>query len=241
VRGGALPSSIVEGYDANGGDLVDPVEWSARFGDSPLPRVTGPGVVLVEAVDRFEQRDGEWFGTHEANWLAMVERDRDAAITDLAAAARIDGTAKRTDDTDQGADCVLDTYTAPDVRWQVQGCSYQQFPRMVALGISSSGQSSAPQAALDTTISTLVDVLGAEVTYSEARLGAPGPDGSTLHLTAHLATNLDVDAATDRARTGPLRDWQVFPAEDSTLLSGPSGATWTLSDRVAVFNWAGRW
>lgn len=241
VSGGALPSPVIDGYRTNGGDLVDPAEWSARFGGSPLPRITGPGVVLVEAVDRVEQRDGEWFGTHETSWLAMVDRDRDAAIADLAAAAGLDGTAERTHDTDQGADCVLDTYTASDVTWQVQGCNYEQFPRMVALGVSSSGHSSAPYEGLDATISTLVDVLAAEVTYTEVRLGAPGPDGSTLHLSAHLATDLDHAALAQLATAGPLRDWHVLVGEDSTLLSGPSGATWALSDGVAVFSWAGRW
>ena len=55
------------------------------------------------------------------------------------------------------------------------------------------------------------------------------------------ATRLGFEPAADAVAGGPLAGWQTFPGEGSLLLSGPTGATWTLSDGVAVFTWSGRW
>ena len=55
VDGGELPEALVEGYARNGGDLVDPAEWSGRFGRSALPELTGPA-------------SSSWKGSGAWNW-----------------------------------------------------------------------------------------------------------------------------------------------------------------------------
>ena len=110
MDGGELPDALVEGYARNGGDLVDPTEWSGRFGPSALPELTGPGVRLVEGLRRLERRDGRWIQTDEAGWLAMTGDGRDPTMGSLRAAAGIGGVASTTASTDQGADCVIDRY-----------------------------------------------------------------------------------------------------------------------------------
>jgi len=244
VSGGDLPPSVTGAYTSNGGDLITPEEWRRRFGESHLPAVAGPGVMLVEATQRVERRDGAWLRTDEASWLAMSNQGRDAILTELAEAAAADGEPTRTPSNIQGADCVVDSYpvSSGDVEWTVQGCVYENFPRMVAIGISRSATTDAPPPdAADPTVAPIVVALDGTITFSEVKLGAPGPDGATLHLSTQVSTAAGVDAASIAVTTGPLAGWQTFPGEGSLLLSGPTGATWTLSDHVAVFTWAGRW
>ena len=189
VDGGELPEALVEGYARNGGDLVDPAEWSGRFGRSALPELTGPGVKLVEGLRRMELVDGRWVQTDEAGWLAMTGDDRDSMMDSLRAAADIVGAASTTTSTDQGADCVIDTYQ-PDtdgVSWQIQGCSYERFPGLVSLGISRTGPTDVQPPLIDPTIATVADTIDASVTFVEVRLGEPGADQSTLRLSAHLS------------------------------------------------------
>jgi hypothetical protein len=243
VDGGDLPAVLVDGYATNGGDLVDPAEWRGRFGPAALPELTGPGVRLVEGLRRTELRDGNWIRTDEAGWLAMTGEDRDAMMRSLQVAADIDGVASRTESTDQGADCIIDTYPpdADGISWQLQGCSYAKFPRLLSLGISRTGPTDDPPTAIEPTIAAVADTIDGSVTFVEVRFGEPGADESTLRLSAHLSSQLGLDASADAVATGPLDGWQAFPGEDSVLMSGPTGATWTLSDGVAVFTWAGRW
>ena len=76
----------------------------------------------------------------------MSRDDRDSMMDSLRAAAGIVGVASTTTSTDQGADCVIDTYQ-PDrdgVSWQVQGCSYDKFPGLLSLGISRTGPTDDP-------------------------------------------------------------------------------------------------
>jgi hypothetical protein len=243
VDGGELPEPLVAGYARNGGDLVDPAEWSGRFGRSALPELTGHGVKLVEGLRRTELVAGRWVQTDEAGWLAMTGDDRDSLIDSLRDAADIVGVASRSTSTDQGADCVIDSYQ-PDtdgVSWQIQGCSYETFPDLVSLGISRTGPSDVQPPLIDPTIATVADTIDASVIFVEVRLAEPGADQSTLRLSAHLATQLGFESAADAVAAGPLAGWQTFPGEGSLLLSGPTGATWTLSDGVAVFTWSGRW
>ena len=137
VSGGELPAQIVDGYATNGGDLVTDEEWTGRFGPSGLPRLSGPGVTLAEAVRRVEQRDGGWVRTDEASWLAMSSDDRDTVLRAVAEAAGVRGTPTRTGSTEQAADCVIDAYPAVDgVEWTVQGCAYERFSQMIAVGVS---------------------------------------------------------------------------------------------------------
>jgi hypothetical protein len=243
VNGGALPEALIEGYAHHGGDLVDPAEWSGRFGRSALPELTGDGVKLVEGLRSMELRDGRWVQTDEAGWLAMSGDDRDSMMDSLRTAADIVGVVSTTTSTDQGADCVIDSYQ-PDtggVSWQVQGCSYDRFPRLLSLGITRTGPTDVPPAPIDPTISTVAATIDASVTFVEVRLGEPGADQSTLRYSAHLTTQRGFQSAADAVVGGPLAGWQTFPGDGSLLLSGPSGATWTLSDGVAVFTWSGRW
>lgn len=243
VSGGALPPGLVDGYRVNGGDLVYPAEWSGRFGNSDLPHLTGPGVTLVEALRRVERGDEGWTRTDEAGWLAMTPTDRDETISELAVAARISGIPQRSDRTDQGADCAIDTYPTDTagVDWQIQGCSYEQFPRLLALGVIRTGPTHEGPTAIDPTVGALVDALDGAITFAEVRLGEPGSDGSTLRLSTHVTTTADTNTASELAADGPLAGWQSFPGDGSVLLSGPTGATWAISDGVAVFNWGGRW
>ena len=114
--------------------------------------------------------------------------DRDSMLDSLRAAGGIVGVASTTTSTDQGADCVIDTYQ-PDsngVSWQVQGCSYDKFPRLLSLGVSRTGPTDEPPALIDPTIATVADTIGGSVTFVEARLAEPAPDGSTLRLSAQL-------------------------------------------------------
>jgi hypothetical protein len=242
VTGGQLPTQLLDGYATNGGDLVTDEEWAGRYGPSGLPILTGPGVTLAEAVQRVERRDGGWVRTDEASWLAMSSDDRDAVLAAMAAAAGVEGTPTRTGSTEQAADCVIDRYPAADgVEWTIQGCSYERFSRMIAVGVSRTASTDVAAVGLDPTVGAIVDELAGAVTFSEVRFGAPGADGSTLHLATQVSTDVDVDTAATAVTTGPLAGWQTFPGEGSLLLSGPTGGTWTLSDRVAVYAWAGRW
>ena len=243
VTGGELPTELVDGYARNGGDLVDPSEWQNRFGRTPLPELTGPGARLVEALRRTDRRDGRWIRSDEAGWLAMSRDDRDTMMSSLRDAADLDGEASRTTSNEQGADCVIDAYPADrtGVSWQVQGCSYDTFPGLLSLGISRSGPTEDPPPTVDPTIAAVADALDGSVTFVEVRFGKPAPDGSTLRLSAQLSTAHRVDPTALVAAGGPLAGWQTFPGDGSVLLSGPTGATWTLSDGVAVFTWAGRW
>lgn len=243
VSGGALPGEIVDSYRTNGGDLVDPVEWTGRYGTSALPSLVGDGVALVEATRRFESVDSGWERTDEANWLTIADTDRDSLLVELAAAAGITDTATRTSSSQDGADCAIDTYpsTQASVRWVVQGCSYERFPQLVALGVASTAASSQPPTVLDATMTSFIDTLDGTISFAEVRLGSPGPDGATLHLSAQVHFDGNLTDADDAVSSGVLADWQRFGGEDSLLLSGPTGATWTLSDGVGVFEWAGRW
>ena len=243
VDGGDLPAALVNGYARSGGDLVDPAEWRARFGQSPLPELTGSGVRLVEGLLRMELVDGHWTRTDEAGWLAMTSDSRDAMLNTLRSAAGIVGVASSATSTDQGAACVIDTYPADNsgVSWRVQGCSYDKFPRLVSLGVSRTGPTNDPPSPVDPTAVTVAETVGGSVTFVEVRFGEPAPDGSTLRLSTQLASPVGFDAAATAVADGPLAGWPTFPGEGSLLLSGPTGATWTLSDGVAVFTWSGRW
>ena len=244
VDGGELPEALVEGYARNGGDLVDPAEWSGRFGRSALPELTGPGVKLVEGLRRMELVDGRWVQTDEAGWLAMTGDDRDSMMDSLRAAADIVGVASTTTSTDQGADCVIDTYQ-PDtdgVSWQIQGCSYEKFPRLAVarhLAHRPDRRSAAADRSDDRHGRRHDRRLG------DLRRGAPrgtrrgSVDPASLRASRHPA-RVRARLPT-RSAGGPLAGWQTFPGEGSLLLSGPTGATWTLSDGVAVFTWSGRW
>lgn len=243
VSGGALPGEIVDSYRTNGGDLVDPVEWTGRYGTSALPSLVGDGVALVEATRRFEGVDGGWERIDEANWLTMADTGRDSLLAELAVAAGITDTATRTSSSQDGADCAIDTYptTQASVGWVVQGCSYERFPQLVALGVSRTAASSQPPTVLDATMTSFIDTLDGTISFAEVRLGSPGPDGATLHLSAQVHFDGNLTTVDDAVSSGVLADWQRFVGEDSLLLSGPTGATWTLSDGVGVFEWAGRW
>lgn len=242
VTGGDLPVAVVDGYGSGGGDLIAPAEWFARYGTSPLPGVDGPGVALVEATRRIEEATDGWARTDEANWLAMSSEDRDILIDELAGAAGVEGSAIRTSDSSEGGDCVSDTYpaTSAGVVWVVQGCRYERFPRLVALGVSRSGGTFEQPAAVDPTIPAVIDQLDGTLSHAEVRFGSPSPDGSTLHLSAHVSFDGDLDTAVAVA-DGALQGWQRFPGENSLLLSGPTGTTWTFAPSVAVMDWAGRW
>ncbi|HWL44562.1 MAG TPA: hypothetical protein VNQ73_16600 [Ilumatobacter sp.] len=244
VSGGDLPAEITDAYRAGGGDLVDPAEWAARYGTAGLPELVGPGVRLVEATHRADHSPAGWARVDEAAWLAVATADRDELLAELAAAAGVDGSADRTPGTDNGGDCATDTYP-PDpvgVVWTVQGCSYPRYPQMVAVGVTRRGPTSAPPEVVDPTVGPLVELLDGQVGFVEVRLGAPGPDTATLHISVHVTrpAGTPTDAA-DALLGGPLAGWQVLRGEGSVLLSGPTGATWTLADGVAVFDWAGRW
>lgn len=104
VDGGEIPAALVDGYAHNGGDLTDPAEWKGRFGQAPLPELSGPGVRLVEGLRRMELLDGQWERTDEAGWLAMSSDDRDSMMNSLRNAAGIVGVASTTTSTEQGAD-----------------------------------------------------------------------------------------------------------------------------------------
>ena len=56
VDGGELPAALVDGYARNGGDLVDPAEWSGRFGRSG-----------AAGADR-SRRASSWKGSGAWNW-----------------------------------------------------------------------------------------------------------------------------------------------------------------------------
>lgn len=245
VSGGALPGEIVDAIRAGGGDLVDPAEWTARYGTTVLAELAGPDVRLAEATRRAERTGDAWNRVDEAAWLAVSRTALNDLLADLAAAARIDGPAERTARIDNGGECVTDRYP-PDpagAAWSVQGCAYPRYPQMIAVGITRTGPDADPPTAVDPTIGPLVELLDGELDYVEVRLGPPGPDTATLHLSAYVAlpAGLDVTTATDAVLAGPLAGWQVLRGDDSVLLSGPTGATWTLSAGAAVFEWAGRW
>lgn len=243
VSGGDLPADVVAAYKTGGGDLVDPVEWRGRFGAAPVPELSGPGVRLVEATQRGELVDGRWKRTDEFNWLAMSTAGRDDVLDEMARAAGLDATPTTSTAVEQSADCVVRTFDADadGVEWRLQGCSYPRFPRMIAIGVTRTGPSEQAGATLDPTVAIVAGELAGQVSFSEATLGEPGADGSTLRLTVHLATGMDAAAGGDQLEHGSLASWQTFPGDGSLLLSGPTGATWTLSDQVAVYAWAGRW
>ena len=165
-------------------------------------------------------------------------------MSSLQAAAHISGEPSQSTSTDQGADCIIDTYP-PDgagVGWQIQGCSYDKFAGLLSLGVSRTGPTDkAPQALIDSTLSPVASTIDGTLSFVEVRFGEPGRDGSTMHLSAQLTSPLGFEPAANAVAGGPLAGWQTFPGEGSLLLSGPTGATWTLSDGVAVFTWAGRW
>ena len=208
VTGGDLPPALVDGYHANGGDLIDPAEWTGRFGSASLPELTGPGVRLVEGLRRAELRDGHWTETEEAGWLAMSRADRDSVMSSLRAAADIDGEPSRSTSTDQGADCIIDTYPpdAAGVGWQVQGCSYDKFAGLLSLGISRTGPTDdPPQALIDPTLAPVAATIDGAVSFVEVRFGEPGQDGSTLRLSAHLTSPVGFDAGGGRRHRWPAR------------------------------------
>lgn len=245
VSGGDLPAEIVDAYTTAGGELIEPAEWAARYGTAGLPELTGPGVRLVEATRRAERSTHGWNRTDEAAWLAMATVDRDDLLAQLATAAGASGSPQRRSSVDNGADCVTDTY-GPDtagVTWRVNACGYPRYPQLVAVGVSRTGPSSEPPGLVDPTITLLAELLDANPASVEVRLGPPGADRATLHLSAHLEfpAARTVTALVDAAAGGPLAGWQVLRGDASALLSGPTGATWTLAEGVAVFDWAGRW
>ena len=101
-----------------------------------LPELTGPGVRLVEGLRRAELRDGHWTETDEAGWLAMSRDDRDSVMSSLRAAADIAGAPSRSTSTDQGADCVIDTYPPDRRRGRLAGAGMQlrQVRRLAVAG-----------------------------------------------------------------------------------------------------------
>ena len=246
VDDAALPTEVVAAYEGGGGDLLTPSEWIGRFGwPGGFTQLVGDGVRLVEVTHRSERSaDGSWRRLDEASWLTADRRSRDDLLDEIATTVGVGAGRSRAASIDDGADCVVDTYpTSARGEWTLQGCTYPRYSPMMAIGATRRVVVADTPAAVDATVTTLTEVLGGRVSFIEVRLTAPGTDGSTLHTTAQLTFDepLDVDTTTDLLIDGPLAGWQVRRGDDSAVLSGPTGATWTLTAAVAVFDWAGRW
>jgi hypothetical protein len=245
IGDGGLPTEIVNAFVNAGADLVVPDEWTRRFGaPADFPELRGSSGRVVEALSRVEAKDAGWRRTDEMSWLVLDDRDRDELLTDVATSlGAVDGW-EATTVIDQGAHCALAQLpTIADADWTIQGCDYPRFTDLLALGVTRRVDTTDQTAVLDTTMSAVAVALDGRTTFSEVRLGQPSPDGSTLHLSAHVRFDvpIDVDTASERLTTEALPGWQVLKGEDSVLLSGPTGATWTVTSTVAVFEWAGRW
>ncbi len=245
VGNGALPAEIVDAFVNAGGDLVRPDEWARRFG-SPVgfPDLHGSSGRVVEALSRVEATEEGWHRTDEMSWLVLDDRDRDELLTDVATGLGAVGGWESTTSIDQGAHCtVAQLPTIAEADWTIQGCRYPRFTDLLALGVTRNVRTTDRPAVLDTSIVAVATVLGGRTTFSEVRLGQPSADGSTLHLSAQVRFDvpIDVDTASERLTAEALPGWQVLKGEESVLLSGPTGATWTVTSTVAVFEWAGRW
>ena len=146
--------------------------------------------------------------------------------------------------TDEGAECLNGPLDSAFVGvWTLQGCDYARFADLLAIGLTRTGVSSDGPALIDPSVVTVSSMLGGRAVFSEVRFGQPGADGATLHLSAQVRFNepVDLTTAVDELVVGVLPGWQVLRGDGSVLLSGPTGATWTITPTVAVFEWAGRW
>ena len=245
VGDGHLPTEIANAFENAGADLVVPDEWTRRFGaPAGFPELRGSSGRLVEALSRIEATDAGWRRTDEMSWLVLDDRDRDELLTDLAKSLGASDGWEATTVIDQGAQCALAQLpTIANADWTIQGCGYPRFTDLHALGVTRRADTTDQPDVLDTSMSAVAASLGGHTTFSEVRLGQPSPDGSTLHLSAQVRFDvpIDVDTASERLTTDVLPGWQVLKGEDSVRLSGPTGATWTVTSTVAVFEWAGQW
>ena len=204
-----------------------------------------PGSRLAEAVQQVERRDGRWIRTDEASWLAMSNDDRDAVLSALAERRRRRAVSRHArPSNDEGADCVIDAYhrsTGSSGRSRDAATS-------ASLGCSPSASPAPPPTDTRRRRRSIrrsprsSPSCDGTITFSEVRFGSPGAgrvDPAPVDTGQHRPSTWRPASAAVTA--GPLAGWQTFPGEGSLLLSGPTGGTWTLSDRVAVFAWAGRW
>lgn len=245
VDDGALPPEIMDAFANAGGDLVLPDQWARRFGaPAGFPELHGSSGRVVEALSRVEATDDGWRRTDELSWLVLDGRSRDELLADVAAGLGAVGAWESTTTIDEGAHCaVAQLPPISDADWTVQGCSYPRFADLLALGVTRSVRSIARPDVLDASVVAVAASLGGRTAFSEVRLAQPSTDGSTLRLSAQVRFDVpvDVDASIELLSTEALPGWQVLKGEGSVLLSGPTGATWTVTPTVAVFEWAGRW
>ena len=242
-----LPREVVDAFQGAGGDLVRPSEWTGRFGSvSSFPEMVGSSTRVVEALQRIEPAESGdgWVRTDEMSWLVIDDRGRDELLDAVASGVGSAGGWDPAASTDEGAECLngpLDTAFVGV--WTLQGCDYRRFADLLAIGLTRTGVSSDGPALIDPSVVAVSSTLGGRVVFSEVRLGQPGADGATLHLSAQVRFDepVDLTTAVDELVVGVLPGWQVLRGDGSVLLSGPTGATWTITPTVAVFEWAGRW
>lgn len=247
VGDGALPSAVLDAYQSAGVNLIPPNDWFGRFGSPPgFPEIRGSSARLVEALYRVElaeSGDG-WMRTDEMSWLLVDDRDRDELLAELAVRVGAVADWSGTTSTEEGAECAVGPLTTDsEGEWTIQGCRYPRFEDLLAIGLTRTAPSSEGATQVDPSVVAVSASLGGRLVFSEVRLGEPGADGATLHLSAQVRFDDPVDptVAAEQLVADVLPGWQLLRGDGSVLVSGPTGTTWTITATVAVFEWAGRW
>lgn len=230
---------VVSAVAAVGSAMLDEQQWTTRF---PAPREAIPTLEaeIIEAATEF----GDGKHIEERSWLVVDTRDRYDLVAELRkviGTVHID-TATNTND----AESLCTTSVGQDdtgVEWTVRACDYPDLPDTHAVGIVQTTTGTPEVFSVDDTVNGLLELSGGELTHTSARLRVPQPGQENLVRTARIAlpANIDMNQLVDAAKNGPLVEYGVARSDDSAVLTGPRGETWTLTTSVAMFEAQSSW
>ena len=227
---------------SSGGELVPSSAWTARYGTAGLPVVDGPNVMLVEATLDATRVVGGWRRTDGLQWLFEQHGDLAGVLDRLAVAAGVDGWPVTVEDrVVDAAPCTTRTYASVETVWRIQGCTYPRFPTMFAAGVSRDVTFDVEPVPVEPTAAPIVRALGGTVVGLSVRFGHPNAVGSvtTLRTRVEIAWPSRSEAVAV-VTAGPLAGWRASPGEGSTMVAGPPGSGWVVTDTGAVFTGDGR-
>lgn len=230
---------VVSAVEAVGAATLNEAEWVDRF---PASRSSVPTLAaeLIEAATVF----GDGQHTEERSWLVVDPRDRFDLVAELKqsiGAVHVQ-TANNTNDDES---LCTETIGEDDrgVEWTVRACDYPSLPDTHAVGIVQTTPGTPASFTVDASIDAMLALSGGELTHVSARLQVPQPGEQSLLRSARIALpdGVDVQQLVDALKNGPLDDYGVARNDDSAVLTGPRGETWTLTTSIALFEAQGPW
>lgn len=243
VTSSAIPSEVANALRGNGGELVDTADWTERFEPTGIPTLDGPGIDLVEATLLATRTTSGWSRVDELQWLFTSTTSRDDLLDQIAFTAGIAGwdAAVETSIVD-AADCTVRRYSNGEVlpAWTVQGCSFDQFPNMVSIGVSRTATVTVTPVGVDPSVASVAADVDGEISSVTVTFGAPEPGStSTLQMVVEVAS--DVADPASRIARGALSTWNRSDGEAGLVtFSGAPGSHWNVTSNFIRFSHEGR-